>query len=66
MIEYRIFTHSTGEPIDTVDMHVLARAYRIAYRSIFAREPLGPHLLRALNVQIVFTEIGRDRRRKTG
>jgi hypothetical protein len=54
-MEYRIFTHSTGEPLDTVDMHVLARAYRTAWRSVFACEPSGPHVLRALDVQMLFS-----------
>lgn len=61
-MDYRIFTHSTGEPLETVDMHVLARAYRAAWRSIFTRDPAGPHVLRALDVQIVFAAKDRGRR----
>jgi hypothetical protein len=49
-----IFTHSTGEPLDTVDMHVLARAYRTAWRSLFASDPVGPHVIAALDVLFVF------------
>jgi hypothetical protein len=65
-MEYRIFTHSTGEPLDTVDMHVLARAYRTAWRSMFACDPAGPHVLRALDVQIVFAAKARGRNSNPG
>jgi hypothetical protein len=50
----RITCHSTGEALDTVEMHVLARAYRAAWRSVFAREPVGPHLIAPLDALIVF------------
>ena len=54
-MNYRIFSHSSGEPLDTVNMHVLARAYRAAWRSLFAREPVGPHSIDALDVLFVFS-----------
>ena len=57
-MQYNIFTNSTGERLDTVDMHVLARAYRAAWRSHFAQDPAGPHTLRELDVLFVF--IGND------
>lgn len=50
----RITCYSTGEALDTVDMHVLARAYRTAWRSMFARDPVGPHLIAPLDAVIVF------------
>jgi hypothetical protein len=53
-MKYCIFTHSTGEPLETVDMHVLARAYRAAWRTMFLRNPVGPHVLLALDVLFVF------------
>jgi len=55
---YSIFSHSSGEPLQTVDMHVLARAYRAAWRSRFARNPVGPHVIAALDVVFVFAEEG--------
>jgi hypothetical protein len=36
-------------------MHVLARAYRATWRSLFASDPFGPHLIGALDVLIVFS-----------
>jgi hypothetical protein len=63
-MEYSIFTNSTGERLDTVDMHVLARAYRTAWRSQFARDPAGPHALLELDVLFVFigkySDLGRE------
>jgi hypothetical protein len=52
---YSIFSNSTGEPLHTVEMHVLARAYRAVWRSLFASDPFGPHLIGALDVLIVFS-----------
>jgi hypothetical protein len=53
--EYGVFFYSSGEPADTVEMHVLARAYRTAWRSQFASEPLGPHVIAPLDVLLVFS-----------
>ncbi len=53
-MEYSIFSYSSGEPLDTVAMHVLARAYCAAWRSVYMCDPVGPQVLRALDVEIVF------------
>ena len=53
--EYNIFSHSRGEPLNTVEMHVLARAYRATWRSLFASDPRGPHVISALDVLFVFS-----------
>ena len=57
-MEYSIFSHSSGEPLHTVEMHVLARAYRTAWRSLFAGDPVGPHVIAALDVLFVFSAEG--------
>ena len=54
-LEYSIFRHSSGEPLETVEMHVLARAYRATWRSLFASDPLGPHVIASLDVLFVFS-----------
>ena len=64
-MNYSIYTHSSGEPLDAVEMHVLARAYRAAWRALFAREPVGPHVLRALDVMFVYAVEPPDREEKT-
>jgi hypothetical protein len=56
--DYSVFVHSSGEPAHTVEMHVLARAYRAAWRSQFASEPLGPHAIAPLDVLFVFSADG--------
>jgi len=53
--EYSTFSHSKGEPLLTVEMHVLAPAYRATWRSLFASDPLGPHVIAALDVLFVFS-----------
>jgi hypothetical protein len=53
---YSIYSHTSGEPLHTVEMHVLARAYRAVWRSLFAADPHGPHVIAALNVLIVFSD----------
>jgi hypothetical protein len=35
-------------------MHVLARAYRAAWRSLFASEPIGQHVIAPLDAVFVF------------
>ena len=55
-----IFSHSTGEPLHTVEVHVLARAYRAAWRSLFAGDPLGPHVIDPLDVLFVFSAEGAE------
>ena len=42
------------EPLDTLEMHVLARAYRAAWRSLHARDPVSRHVIEGLDVMIVF------------
>jgi hypothetical protein len=54
-MEYSIFRPSSGEALNTVEMHVLARAYRAAWRSVFAKDPVGSHVIVALDVLFVFS-----------
>ena len=58
--EYSVFCHSSGEPLHTVEMHVLARAYRATWRSHFASDPHGPHVIAPLDVLFVFSAEGAD------
>ena len=50
----RITSYSSGEVLDTVEMHVLAHAYRAAWRSIYERDPVGRHIIAPLDTMIVF------------
>jgi hypothetical protein len=60
-VDYRIFTRSSGEPQDALELHVLARAYHAAWRARFAREPRGAHVIEPLDVLVVFGAENRDR-----
>jgi hypothetical protein len=53
-LEHSIFMRSSMEPIDSLEMHVLARAYRAAWRSIHARDPVDRHVLDGLDVVIIY------------
>ena len=52
--EHSIYSVSSKEPLDTLEMHVLARAYRAAWRSIHARDPVNRHIIESLDVMIIF------------
>ena len=52
--EYSIYSASGMEPLDTLELHVLARAYRDAWRSLHARDPVNRHVIESLNVVIVY------------
>jgi hypothetical protein len=53
-MRYRLYSNSTLEPCDTVEMHVLARAYRAAWRSVYACEPSDRHVLASVDLLIDF------------
>jgi len=53
-MQYTLYSCSTHEAIDTVEMHVLAKAYRAAWRSMWASDPAGPHLVNGLDLVIDF------------
>jgi hypothetical protein len=64
--DYSVFFHSSGEPLHSIEMHVLARAYRAAWRSQFASEPLGHHVIAPLDVLLVFSGDGDGTSRRDG
>ena len=51
---YAIFSVSGMEPLDTLELHVLARAYRAAWRAMYARDPNDRHVIASLDLMIVF------------
>ena len=54
-LEHSIYSWSSREPLDTLELHVLARAYRAAWRSLYARDPVNGHVIEGLDVMIVFS-----------
>jgi hypothetical protein len=57
-MRYTMYSCSTHEAIDTLEMHVLAKAYHCAWRSAWASDPAGPHLVHALDLIIDFGRFG--------
>lgn len=53
-MRYRVLSFSSGETVDSTEMHVLALAYRAAWRSTYAIEPAGQHLIASLDLVIDF------------
>ena len=53
-MDYRLFRLSDSEPIETLEGHVLARAYEAAWRALHECEPVGQHTIESLGVVIDF------------
>jgi hypothetical protein len=51
---HALYCFSTGDPIDVLPMHVVAYAYRDAWRLLHAGEPRGDHLIDGLDLLIAF------------
>jgi hypothetical protein len=51
---FRVFSRSNGRPLDSVEMHVLAKAYRAAWRTQFTNDPCGLHVIETLDLVIDF------------
>jgi hypothetical protein len=51
---YSMCSVSGMEPLDTLELHVLARAYRAAWRALHARDPEERHIIPGLDVMIDF------------
>jgi hypothetical protein len=53
-LDHSIYSWPGMDPLDTLELHVLARAYRTAWRSIHVRDPMGWHVIDSLHVMIAF------------
>lgn len=53
-MECRVFNMTTGQEEDSTDLLVFARAYRAAWRSIYAAEPAGWHRIMTLGIVLDF------------
>lgn len=51
---HRIVKQSTGEPLDALELHVLAKAYYAAWRRLNGSEPIHEHAIPSLDVLIDF------------
>jgi hypothetical protein len=57
--DYNLFRLYDGNRIDTLEAHVLARAYVDAWRALYLCEPFGEHTLESLGLGIDFGRYGR-------
>jgi hypothetical protein len=53
-MDYRVFDLETRAPLDTLELHVLARAYYAAWRAVHGATPEGRHPLPMFNVYFEF------------
>ena len=53
-IDYILFRLDDGARIDTLEVHVLARAYADAWRALYLCEPVGQHAIDSLGLAIDF------------
>lgn len=51
---YRILNQATREPLDAIELHVLARAYYAAWRHVHHSEPMHEHALPGLKLLIEY------------
>jgi hypothetical protein len=54
MMDYRVFSMSSGEDEGSTEAHVFARAYRGVWRAIHGAEPAGRHEVAALEIAMDF------------
>ncbi|HUU71380.1 MAG TPA: hypothetical protein VMW70_02050 [Burkholderiales bacterium] len=53
-MDYRIYNVSSGEYENSAEAHVLARAYRAAWRATHGSEPTGSHQIGSLGFVMLF------------
>ena len=53
-MEYGLFSLSDSEPVDALEVHVLAHAYDAAWRALHLCEPAGQHIIENLGIAIDF------------
>jgi hypothetical protein len=53
-MDYRIYNASSGEYESSAEAHVLARAYRAAWRAVHGLEPEGVHEIGSLGLLMHF------------
>jgi hypothetical protein len=60
-MNYRLFRLCDGARIDTVEGHVLVRAYGAVWRALYLCEPVGQHVIENLGLAIDFGARGSRR-----
>ena len=60
-MDYSLFRLRDREPVDTLEAHVLVRAYVAAWRALYLCEPFGQHAIETLGLAIDFGPCGSRR-----
>jgi hypothetical protein len=55
-MDYRVFDLETRAPLDTLELHVLARAYYAAWRAVHGTTPESQHPLPMFNAYFEFED----------
>jgi hypothetical protein len=53
-LDYRVFRLRDSEPVETLETHVLVRAYVMVWRALYLCEPFGEHSIESLGLAIDF------------
>lgn len=53
-MNYRVFHLESGAALDTLELHVLARAYHAAWRAVFGSVPENRHPMPVFNIVFDF------------
>src|SRR5262249_57076723 len=59
-MQYTMRSLSCGHAVETLEAHVLARAYESAWRARYGRGPSGPHVIAGLDLAVEFGASGAD------
>jgi hypothetical protein len=51
-MDYRVFSSSSDEDENSIEAHVLARAYRAVWRCTYGTEPVGQHEIAGLELVV--------------
>jgi hypothetical protein len=55
-MKHRVLSQTTREPLDALELHVLAKAYYAAWWRVHGSEPIGKHAIPSLEVVIDFRD----------
>lgn len=57
-MDYTIYRRSNQQPLDTLSMHVFARALRSAWHVLYTCDPVGKHTIASMDLVIEFATGG--------
>ena len=55
-MDYQVLDIRTGRPVETLELHVIARAYFAAWKAVHGAPPLRRHPLPGLGIEIDYRD----------